>query len=110
MKKLTVDTQFRNDAIVLRVTGNLDFETSGLLAAPLHTLQLDGRTDLVVDLSEVGLIDSTGLTVLIEAHRRGLLRGRTLLIRGASDQALRLFTLTGADRELTIDADLGTAS
>jgi len=36
-------------------------------------------------------------------------RGRTLLIRGAPYQALRLFQLTGTDGELTIEA-LGTAS
>ena len=49
-------------------------------------------------------------TTLVQAHRRALIRGRTLRIRGASDHALRLFQVTGIDRELTIEADPGTAS
>jgi|KBSSwiStaDraftv2_1062776.scaffolds.fasta_scaffold1127421_2 anti-sigma B factor antagonist len=109
MRKLTIDTDFRDDAIVLRLTGDLDFGTCGLLDAPLQTLQRDGRSDLVIDLSEVGFIDSTALSVLLQAHRRAVARGRTLLIRGAPYQALRLFQLTGTDGELTIEA-LGTAS
>ena len=33
-----------DDAVVLRLTGDVDFETSGLLEAPLQTLQRDGRS------------------------------------------------------------------
>ena len=110
MGKLTVDTDFKDDAIVLRLTGDVDLETAGLLDAPLQTLQLDGRTDLVVDLSGIGFIDSTGLRVLVQAHRRAVIRGRALLIRGATDHARRLFQVTGIDRELMIETDPGTAS
>jgi anti-anti-sigma factor len=109
MRKLTIDTDFKDDAVVLRLTGDLDFASFGLLDAPLQTLQMDGRSDLVIDLSDVGFIDSTGLRVLLQAHRRALARGRTLLIRGASAQAMQLFRLTGAEGELTIE-ELGTAS
>lgn len=95
---------------MLRLARDLDFNTFGLLEAPLQTLQMDGRSDLVVDLSGVGFIDSTGLRIVLDAHGRALVRGRTVLIRGASDQARNLFALTGTDQELTIEADLGTAS
>jgi anti-anti-sigma factor len=91
------------------VSGDVDLETFGLLEAPLQTLQLDGRSNIVVDLSGIGFIDSTGVRVIVEAHRRAVVRGRTLLIRGAPEQVLRLFQLTATDRELTVEADLGTA-
>ena len=109
MSKLTIDTDFRDETVVLRLTGDLDFSSFGLLEAPLERLQMDGRCDLVVDLSDVSFIDSIGLRVLLEADRRAVARGRTLLIRGASEQALLLFQITGADGELAIE-DLGTAS
>jgi anti-anti-sigma factor len=109
MSNLAIDTDFRDDTVAIRLTGDLDFSSFGLLEAALERLQMDGRCDLVIDLSDVDFIDSAGLRVLLEAHRRTEMRGGTLLIRGAPEQALRLFQLTGADRELTIE-ELGTAS
>jgi anti-anti-sigma factor len=62
----------------------------------------------VLDLSDVGFIDSTGLRVLVQCHRQTRLGG-SLLIRGPSDQALELFRLTGLDHELNVEPRLSTS-
>src|SRR5215212_1077361 len=111
MSNLRVDTEFTGEeGVILRVTGDLDLATYPLLEAPLYALQMDGKRNIVLDLSEVGFIDSTGLRVLSGAELRARLRGGCVLIRGASDQALSLFELTGLDEALMIEGRLGTAS
>ena len=111
MSNLRVDTEFTGEeGVILRVTGDLDLATHARLEAPLQTLQMDGRPNIVLDLSEVGFIDSTGLRVLSGAELRARLRGGSVLIRGASDQALDLFKLTGLDEALIIEPRFGTAS
>src|SRR5204863_3598970 len=91
MRQLNVDTEFVGaDRVVLRVTGDLDLASSGLLEAPLWALQMDGRPNIVLDLSGLGFIDSTGLNVLVGAHRRAEIRGDSVVIRGASRAAVRL--------------------
>ncbi|GGS89090.1 anti-anti-sigma factor [Planobispora rosea] len=60
---LTLATSRRPDgASVLTVTGEIDMSNAGTLDAALARSADDGP--LIVDLSEVGYLDSAGLTVL----------------------------------------------
>jgi anti-sigma B factor antagonist len=111
MRSLRVDTDVRgSDGVVVRVNGDIDVATFALLEAPLLALQSDGRPNIVVDMSNVSFIDSTGLRVLVQAQRRAQIRGGSFVIRAASSAALRLFQLTAVDRQLTLEPTLGTAS
>lgn len=58
---------------------------------------------LVIDVAEVGFVDSSGLAVLL-AIRRGV-PGGTLVLRGARRQLLRLLTITGVDQLVTLESD-----
>jgi anti-sigma B factor antagonist len=105
MRHLNVDTEFVGiDGVVLHVTGELDVATSELLEAALRALQMDGWPNIVLDLSGLSFIDSTGLNVLVGAHRRAKARGGSVVIRGASHSAIRLLQLTALDRQLMIEA------
>jgi anti-sigma B factor antagonist len=64
---------------------------------------LDGN--VVVDLSEVGFLDSTAMSVLIADHKRRVRSGHSLVITGSSPVALRAFEVTGVDRMLNLDGD-----
>jgi anti-sigma B factor antagonist len=108
MSKLGVAAVFTgDDGVIVWATGDLDLATCAQLERSLLALQMDGRPNIVLDLSEVGFIDSTGLRVLVEGHRRAGLRDGCFLIRGASNQALQLFRLTGLDQGLDIEPGLG---
>lgn len=58
---------------------------------------------MVIDLSGVSFLDSAGLAVLARARRDRVLSGRSLvLVRPASDDAMRVFRLTRFDEIFTM--------
>jgi anti-anti-sigma factor len=58
---------------------------------------LEDAACVVVDLSSVRFIDSTGLSVLVRAHRRLANNGGTLVVRSPSEMASRVLRITGLD-------------
>ncbi len=93
-----LDVQARNvgaDTCVISIRGELDLAAAARLKASLGALgSLAHRRGIVLDLSELSYLDSTGLAVLI-AFRRRLDAGQRLAIANASGQVTRLLTLTG---------------
>lgn len=64
--------------------------------------QLDDVDLVVIDLSEISFIDSTGLGVLVRTHQRAVERGgRVGFVRG-NGQVSRLLNLTGLDEQLVM--------
>ncbi|MFJ2739733.1 STAS domain-containing protein [Streptomyces sp. NPDC087440] len=82
---------------VLEFSGDCDFVTAELLrAAVLDVLpDLPRGSELTLDLSGVGLFDSSGLSALIMAHRHTTRAGVALALRGAGDHLLRILDITG---------------
>ena len=85
------------------VTGELDAMTSPQLADALAGMAEVNPSEVVVDCSQVGFIDSAGLSVLVAAHGRLDALGGRLVISGMSAPVRRLFSIAGIDRVLTID-------
>ena len=65
--------------------------------------------DLVLELSALAVVDAPGLGVLVGAHRRALRAGRTLVLRGVTDQVARLLFLSRLDRVLRVERDAPAA-
>jgi anti-sigma B factor antagonist len=61
----TIDT-----TTVLRVSGTLDIATAPGFGIRVAELIRRGENDIVVDLSDVTFLDSTGLSVLLNINRR----------------------------------------
>jgi anti-sigma B factor antagonist len=57
---------------------------------------------VLLDLSAVTLVDSSGVGVLVAAHRRAEAAGATMALAGASQPVGRVFELTRTDRLLRI--------
>lgn len=99
-------------AIVLAVTGEVDAYTAGDLDAPLSVLYSPDAVApelVVVDLSEVQFLDSTGLGVLVKALKRSRESGTMLRLVVAEDRILRVFSLTGLDEVMEIYPTLDAA-
>lgn len=62
----------------------------------LTELLQDG-TSVVVDLTEVGFLDSTGLGALVAARTTAAERGASLPLVCTHQRILKLFTITGLD-------------
>ena len=82
---------------VIAVAGALDVHTAiELRPAVMRTAEaLDAGRELVLDLAELDFIDSSGLSVLIAAHKRCVARGARMRLVNAPAFVRRLLAVTG---------------
>jgi anti-sigma B factor antagonist len=67
---LAVERTSRDGVDLLMVEGEIDVATAPRLIAALNEAVADSAGSVIIDLSSVGFMDSTGLALLINAHRR----------------------------------------
>ena len=84
---------------LITVSGELDYHTGPQLRACLDDAPC--QEGLVLDLSGITYCDSTGLSVLVHAHRRTKAAGVPLVLAGHAPEVSRLLSLTGLDRFFT---------
>lgn len=89
----------------LRLVGELDLATVGLLVAALETLPADAD---VLDLAELTFMDASGLHAL-ERYAATLNGTGPLVLENAPPHVRRLFELTGASGDPAIELRSGTA-
>ena len=77
---LAIDHGEQGDAHVIVLRGEVDVGTTPLLSSALGTAVLGGRDRVVIDMSDVSFIDSSGLSVLMSALRWLSREGRTLAV------------------------------
>jgi anti-anti-sigma factor len=100
---LTIEVHREGVEAVLTLTGELDPHTAPLLAEELDGLEAEGVTAVVLVLTNLGFIDSSGLRVLIAADRDITERGGSLTLRSPSETVRRLLEITGLNDHLTTD-------
>jgi anti-sigma B factor antagonist len=83
---------------VVATPEEIDITNAEALRAALSTAAADGHGTLVVDMTRTRFCDSSGLHVLIAAHRRAGAEGRAVLLVIPGPAVLRVFALTGMDR------------
>lgn len=96
-------------ATVLAVVGEVDVRTVGSLRTRLTDLLVEGSPRLVVDLSGVTFMDSSGLGALVSAQKRARVFRGTLVLVVVNDAILRVLRLTALDRVFTVHATLEEA-
>ena len=89
---------------VVAPTGEIDAVTSPTLGKRLLALAEEGKTGLVVDLSKVTFIDSTGIGVLVNTVRQLSNRHGHLVLVCPNERVLRPFQVTGLTQRLAITA------
>lgn len=83
---------------VVEARGEVDIYTSSLLRERLVEVVEAGARQVVVDLSRVDFLDSSGLGVLVGALKRLRTAGGDLSLVCASDKLLKIFRITALDR------------
>lgn len=99
---LRVSSTTDQDAAVVVADGEIDLSSVNLLRDAVTTAVAAGVRSLTIDLADVTYIDSSGLGMLVGAHKRMTATGGSLTVRCGQQRVLRLFRLTGLDRVLTI--------
>jgi anti-sigma B factor antagonist len=79
---------------LLAVEGEIDIATSPRLIAALNDVVTDSAAGVVVDLTAVEFMDSTGLALLVRAQRRMRKRARSFAVVCPDGPVRRIFEIT----------------
>ncbi|HEY3725190.1 MAG TPA: STAS domain-containing protein [Acidimicrobiia bacterium] len=96
-------TRLSDHGDVLDVRGELDMASVPQFDAAIRLLMSTARTKLVVNLSAVTFIDSSGLGALLRAHRISRDHGVAFVLQDPSDRVRSLLALTALDATLRVE-------
>ncbi|HEX5927525.1 MAG TPA: STAS domain-containing protein [Baekduia sp.] len=96
-------------ATIVAVEGEIHVSTAPQFSAMLSATVDGGRTSLVLDLTDVMFIDSTGLSVLLSALRQVTHAGGQMAVVCSNPTVLRLFEITRLDTTFDIHTELEPA-
>ena len=85
-----------------RVAGDIDIASAPRLRERLITLITEGRTRIVLDLSGVDFLDSTGLGVIVGVLKRARTMGGDLALVCPNQSVRRVFEITALDRTMPL--------
>ncbi len=104
-----VEVSERDGRSVVTAAGELDVHSAPVLQAELDPLAQRPEGSVVVDLSAVAFIDSTGLGVLVTALKHVREVGGTLDVVVTAPRVLKVFALTGLDVVIPLHGSLDEA-
>jgi anti-sigma B factor antagonist len=92
-----------NGTAVVSVRGEVDLYTAPYLWAEIDDVIAESPDRLVIDLSNVTFIDSSGLSVLVRAHKRLRPVDGTVVVRGAAEQVSMTLEVTKLNTVLAVE-------
>jgi anti-anti-sigma factor len=100
----TLDIEISSDdeAVHVRLSGELELSTADLLLGSLAQLNLDGHRLVVLNLADLTFCDARGLEALLRVHRTLEQDGRRLSIREMAPLTQRLMAITNLDEHLNV--------
>lgn len=86
---------------VISLSGDLDAHTAPRLDKAVNDLVRAGKQRIVLEMSEVGFVDSSGLRSMIRARNEG--GDRDVVIQSPSNATMRLLEITGMTDHFVIE-------
>jgi anti-sigma B factor antagonist len=99
---LTITTREAEGRTVVSVAGEIDVYTAPRLREEITELVAAGTYNLVIDMSEVEFLDSTGLGVLVGGLKKVRAHDGSLQLVCNQDRLLKIFRITGLAKVFTI--------
>jgi anti-sigma B factor antagonist len=91
----------RTDGVAtLRIVGELDASTAAELRPSLEALLAEQPSRVIVDVSDLRLIDSCGVGGLVLLYKKAKGYGGVVTVQGLSNQPAAIFKLLRLDRVL----------
>lgn len=106
---LSINRADEGERTVVSLGGEIDVYTAPFVRERLDEAVREGRTNLIVDLTQVRFLDSTGLGVLVGRLKLTRSRGGSLRLVGSEDRVLKVFSITGLDKVFEIYPTLDEA-
>ncbi len=101
---LVLSTDRQGNRAVLTVRGELDAYSAPGLEDQIGRLLGEQIQEVVLDLSQTGFLDSSGLRAILTAQRRLTENNGRMTLRAPSEAVSRLLEITGLTDHFTIDA------
>jgi anti-sigma B factor antagonist len=96
-ENLVVRVTYDPDEVTIQPVGEVDMASAPFLDAELRRVEADGDENVVVDLSELDFIDSTGIRTLVLADGRLRDRSRSLQVRRGTGHVARAMEVSGIE-------------
>lgn len=96
--------------MVLEPSGKLNLVAAGPLKARIADLARSGKSRIVVDMSGVDFIDSSGLGALVTGHKVAREAGGDLRVANVGEQVAAVMKLTNLDRLFVPHASVKAAA
>lgn len=108
MEILEVTTVDRDGFVHVGLVGELDLSTVGKVQEELRRVEETAPPTLVIDLSRLTFLDSTGLRCIVTADERARDAGRRMVIVRGPDPVQRVFAITRLEERLEMVDDAAT--
>jgi len=102
---LNIKSNYENDSnewlVVLK--GELDLACANNLKEELYKAVEEKFADVVIDMTDLEYIDSTGIGVLVGLMKKLRTDGKDIKISNAKDNVKRIFKITGLDQIINME-------
>lgn len=103
---LDVATRTAGECLIVKLQGELDVTNAATAGQAISDAAEVPHTRLIFDLTGLAFMDSTGIRVLVRAHRMAGERGASVALVGPTPSVSRIIDITGLNRAFTIHATL----
>ena len=105
MDILEVTTEDSAGQVTISLKGELDLSSVGKVQEELRRVEAEGPPLLILDLSNLTFLDSTGLRAVVTADERARDDGRRFVVVRGPDAVQRVFAITRLEERLEMVDD-----
>lgn len=93
MINITIDTKNNENDFLISIGGEIDLNTVNVLESHIDDALLQ-KKDIIIDMSNVRFIDSTGIGLLVQTYKRLKQYGKSITITNAQESVRKVFRIT----------------
>ena len=101
-EELVINTEAIEDGVMVRPVGEVDLSCAKMLRERLAEVQKDQPNRLIINLSEVPYMDSSGVATLVEAMQVSRRTGTKLVLCALQDKVRSIFEIARLDMVFSI--------
>ncbi|GAA3728496.1 anti-sigma B factor antagonist [Spinactinospora alkalitolerans] len=109
MHRLGLSTRVENHSVIVQVEGELDIATAADLQEHVLTAIDAHGPWLILDLSNLDFMDSSGLNAVINAYRAVKEHGGSLAIAAPNERVTKVVRLVGLHRQVPVHGTVAAA-
>ncbi|MHC4414529.1 MAG: STAS domain-containing protein [Planctomycetota bacterium] len=100
--ELEIQTETIDDGVILRPVGEIDLSCAAMLRQRLSQVQNNRPDRLVIELSQVPYMDSSGVATLVEAMQIARRTGSKLILCALQEKVRSIFEIARLDMVFAI--------